>query len=336
MTLARRTYAQAIAWWGARLAEALQHAHDRQVLHRDVKPSNVLMSDDGLPMLLDFNLRKSPCSTALEAAEAGVRGTLAYMTPRATAKRSPRVARTTSTARSDLYALGVVLFDCLVRGTRSFALPSEVDDDARRLASHCRVQARHAPRGCGTTHPDVPPALEAVVRRCLAPDPSDRYESAAQLAADLQAVADDGAAPLRARADPEPLRPLDPQESPPAGCRRAPHPGSGHFCLLPRQRPARRAPPGRRGESLGRHRLDDRPMTVSSSSHRASSRWPFASRKAISGCGRWSNKSRRKTVACGRPRSSGTRLTSCSRQANASAFSLLGFSGDSKVGCRSR
>ena len=55
-----RTYPQAIAWWGARLAEALEHAHDRGVLHRDIKPSNVLVTADGMPMLLDFNLAREP------------------------------------------------------------------------------------------------------------------------------------------------------------------------------------------------------------------------------------------------------------------------------------
>ena len=58
--LARRSYARAIAWWGARLAEALDHAHDRGVLHRDIKPSNVLVTADGMPMLLDFNLAREP------------------------------------------------------------------------------------------------------------------------------------------------------------------------------------------------------------------------------------------------------------------------------------
>ena len=56
--LCSRSFSRAIAWWGARLAEALEHAHDRGVLHRDIKPSNVLILGDGMPMLLDFNLAR--------------------------------------------------------------------------------------------------------------------------------------------------------------------------------------------------------------------------------------------------------------------------------------
>ncbi|HZW31247.1 MAG TPA: protein kinase, partial [Isosphaeraceae bacterium] len=196
--LARLTYPRVIAWWGARMAEALQHAHDRQVLHRDVKPSNVLMTGDGLPMLLDFNLAQEPWIPHDGAAPAAFGGTLAYMAPEhleALAEGGTNPAD----ARSDLYALGVVLFDCLVRGTRSFALPSQsmMMTEALRRAAAARRDG--APR-LRDTHPDVPPALEAVVRRCLAPEPCDRYASAAQLAADLQAVAEDG--PLRFAREP--------------------------------------------------------------------------------------------------------------------------------------
>ncbi len=78
LALARRDYARALAWWGARMAEALEHAHEKGVLHRDVKPSNVLVTADGMPMLLDFNLAVVP---ALDAEAAVPGGTLDYMAP---------------------------------------------------------------------------------------------------------------------------------------------------------------------------------------------------------------------------------------------------------------
>ena len=66
-----RTFAQAIAWWGARLAEALQYAHDCGVLHHDIKPSNVLVTADAKPMLLDFNLARPSRSDGQGSADLG-------------------------------------------------------------------------------------------------------------------------------------------------------------------------------------------------------------------------------------------------------------------------
>src|SRR5207253_726216 len=94
------------------LAEAIGHAHRRNVLHRDIKPSNVLLSGDGEPMLLDFNLSR----TALNGgAAAAIGGTVAYMAPehlRAVASRDPADARLVD-GRADIYALGMVLYEIL-------------------------------------------------------------------------------------------------------------------------------------------------------------------------------------------------------------------------------
>jgi serine/threonine protein kinase/predicted Zn-dependent protease len=190
--LTGRSYARAIAWWGARLAEALVHAHDRGVLHRDVKPSNILVTDDGLPMLLDFNLAQEPALDAEDATGGLLGGTLAYMAPEQLEALAGGATRWVD-ARSDLYALGVVLYECLTRGARTFAQPAE----GKGLAETLRLAAAQRRAGLPRlrdTYPEVPAAFEAVLARTLAPDPDDRYATASELAHDLQAVADD--APL--------------------------------------------------------------------------------------------------------------------------------------------
>ncbi|HEX8200706.1 MAG TPA: serine/threonine-protein kinase, partial [Isosphaeraceae bacterium] len=201
--LAGRSFPRAIAWWGARLAEALQHAHDRGILHRDIKPSNVLVTGDGMPMLLDFNLAQGTGRDAEDDEPERLGGTLAYMAPEHLEAVAEGVGDRVNN-RSDLYALGVVLYEALT-GARPFAIPDERrfgPDTLLRLAEH-RKFAAPSVRG---PRPDLPPELDAVVRRCLAPEPADRYASAAELAVDLQAVADDG--PLRFTREPQPSRTL--------------------------------------------------------------------------------------------------------------------------------
>ncbi len=200
--LERRSYARAIAWWGARLAEALDHAHGRGVLHRDIKPSNVLVTSDGMPMLLDFNLARQPeLADGSTDASATLGGTIDYMPP----EHLKALAEGTSDlldGRADIYGLGVVLFEA-VTGKRPFSTPrrsgSVVDALLRaaddRLCPLPRLRERY---------PEIPPALEAVIRHSMEPDARDRYATAAELAADLQAVADD--LPLRHASEPWPTR----------------------------------------------------------------------------------------------------------------------------------
>ena len=189
--LAERSYVQAIAWWAARLAEALEHAHDRGVLHRDIKPSNVLVIDDGMPMLLDFNLARESVlaeDEEGEAAEATLGGTVDYMAPEHLESLaeglSDRVDR-----RSDIYGLGVLLYEAIV-GKKPFLPPRKthsVIDSLLRAAA----ERRHDPGILFSGDVEVPAPLRAVIRRCLEPEPEDRYQRAAELAADLRAIADD-------------------------------------------------------------------------------------------------------------------------------------------------
>ncbi len=175
--LAGYSYAQAVLWMASRLADGLHHAHERGILHRDLKPANILLTDEGQPMLLDFNLSADLKS---DAHRATVGGTLPYMAPEHL--EAFRGREHIMDARSDLYALGVMVYE-LLAGKRPFptyrgepdAVLAKLVDDRMKGAGSLRQH-----------NPAVTPAMDAIVRRCLAPNLKNRYQSAGELHEDLE------------------------------------------------------------------------------------------------------------------------------------------------------
>jgi serine/threonine protein kinase/lipoprotein NlpI len=169
--LARASYVEAVCWIGAQLADALEHAHQRGLVHMDVKPSNVLLASDGQPLLLDFHLARPPVSPGWQEPEP-IGGTPAYMSSeqRLALDEAARGLPATVAVgpKSDLVSLGLVLHE-LLGGP-----PAGDPVSARRpRLNRCN---RHVSVG-----------LSDVVQKCLEPDPSARYTGAALLAADLRA-----------------------------------------------------------------------------------------------------------------------------------------------------
>jgi hypothetical protein len=174
--LAQESYPRALCRVAAGLAEALHYAHERGLLHLDVKPSNVLLAADGQPLLLDFHLARGPLRVGDPAPER-LGGTPAYMPPEQ-ALAIEAVQRRLALAlavdvRTDIYSLGLVLYEAL--GGR---LPKATDP-----MPLCRLNRQ------------VSVGLSDIVGRCLARDADRRYATAAALAGDLRRHLDD--LPLR-------------------------------------------------------------------------------------------------------------------------------------------
>lgn len=166
--LNRATWPQAVCWLGACLADALQYAHEHDLVHLDVKPSNVLLTGEGHPMLLDFHLARRPLATGTEQPGI-VGGTVAYMSPEQHAImgaiREKKPCPSSLDGRSDIYSLGAVLYLAL-GGTVPY-LPGSSP-------------------ALTTINPEVSPGLSDIIARCLATEAADRYSSAGAMAQDLR------------------------------------------------------------------------------------------------------------------------------------------------------
>ncbi len=159
------------AEWAAALAEAVQHAHEQGVIHRDIKPSNVLIDTEGRVYLTDFGLAKSDTALATLTIDGQILGTPAYMAPEQTVESIEPVD-----ARTDVYSLGVVLYE-LLTGARPF------QGSERMLLLRIQEEEPTAPRRLDDS---VPRDLETICMKAMAKAPGHRYPDAASFAAELR------------------------------------------------------------------------------------------------------------------------------------------------------
>jgi peptide/nickel transport system substrate-binding protein len=158
-----------------RVAAALDFAHRKDVVHRDVKPANILFDEGGDAYLSDFGIVKLAEATA-QLTGSGIVGTPTYMAPEMMRKGG-------ITPLIDVYALGVTLFQALTGQP-----PYEADTPMGTALAHTTQPIPDIVACC----PDLPGAVQAVIEGALAKDPTDRYQSAGALAADLRGIASQG------------------------------------------------------------------------------------------------------------------------------------------------
>jgi tetratricopeptide (TPR) repeat protein len=157
------------------VAEGLVAAHEAGVVHRDLKPANIMIDEDDQALITDFGIARSSSKTG--SGVNAVVGTLAYMAPEQ-AQALP------TDQRADIYAFGMMLREMLV-GRAAAA-------DGEQAVADLMQRIREAPPSLRTIDPAIPEPLDALVARCVQPDPAKRYQTSSELAAALAALDDNG------------------------------------------------------------------------------------------------------------------------------------------------
>ena len=172
--------------FAVQVARGLAAAHEKGVVHRDLKPENIFISKDGNVKVLDFGLAKltrpeehstsSDAMTLTVRSEVGVvMGTVGYMSPEQVRGQAVGPA-------SDLFSFGVILYE-MVAGKRAFHGETSADTMSAIL--------KEDPEEISGSHRQIPPALERIVRHCLEKNPEQRFQSARDVAFDLESLSSD-------------------------------------------------------------------------------------------------------------------------------------------------
>jgi eukaryotic-like serine/threonine-protein kinase len=177
-----RQHCHSAVRWAVQAADALEHAHEIGVIHRDIKPANLLIDRRGRLWVTDFGPARLPADNYDLTHTGDLVGTLRYMSPEQLGG-----GRGSADARTDIYALGVTLYELLT------LQPAHSGRDRQELRAHI---LRHEPAPPRRLNPSIARDLETVVMKAIEKDPSARYASAREFAADLRRILADQ--PVRA------------------------------------------------------------------------------------------------------------------------------------------